>query len=303
MAVETFRLSLGPLLFNWPVDTFRDFYFRIADEADIDIVYLGEVVCAKRRPFHLVHYEEIIHRLRSAGKQVILSGLQLVMDGKDMASVEETLTLAEEYLIEANDMSTISLLKDRPHALGPSINIYNPETLAHFEHGGATRTSLNAELPKSTLAALATAAKGDLEVQVFGRAPLAISARCFHARANHLTKSGCRYVCENDPDGLTLDTLDGQAFLAINGLQTLSYKYISLLDELPVLMQMGIRDFRLSPHTGNMAQVANIFRARAAEWISGEKACALLDELLPDVQFSNGFFHGQPGHTQRGAVD
>lgn len=303
MAVETFKLSLGPLLFNWPADTFRDFYFRIADEADIDIVYLGEVVCTKRRPFHLVHYEDVLDRLKAAGKQVILSGLQLVMDGKDMASVEETQGLADDFLIEANDMSAVSMLKGRPHALGPSINVYNPETLTYFEREGATRISLNAELPKTTLAALATAASCDLEVQVFGRAPLAISARCFHARAHGLSKNGCQYVCDNDPDGLTLDTLDGQAFLAVNGLQTLSHKYISLLDELPALMQMGIRDFRLSPHTGDMVRVANIFRARAAEWISAEKARIFLDELLPEAQFSNGFFHSLPGHTRHHTVE
>jgi len=303
MAVETFKLSLGPLLFNWPADTFRDFYFRIADEADIDIVYLGEVVCTKRRPFHLVHYEDVLDRLKAAGKQVILSGLQLVMDGKDMASVEETQGLADDFLIEANDMSAVSMLRGRPHALGPSINVYNPETLAYFEREGATRISLNAELPKTTLAALATAASCDLEVQVFGRAPLAISARCFHARAHGLSKNGCQYVCDNDPDGLTLDTLDGQAFLAVNGLQTLSHKYISLLDELPALMQMGIRDFRLSPHTGDMVRVANIFRARAAEWISAEKARIFLDELLPEAQFSNGFFHSLPGHTRHHTVE
>lgn len=303
MAVEKFRLSLGPLLFNWPPDMFRDFYFRIADEADIDTVYLGEVVCAKRRPFHLEHYEEIIARLASAGKQIILSGLQLVMDSKDMASVEDTLALADNYLVEANDMSAVSLLKGRPHALGPSINIYNPGTLAFFERDGATRVSLNAELPRATLAILAASANCELEVQVFGRAPLAISARCFHARAHGLSKNGCQYVCDNDPDGLTLDTLDGQAFLAINGLQTLSHKYISLLDELPDLMQMGISNFRLSPHTGDMVRVTNIFRARAEEWVSAEKAGILLEELLPGTQFSNGFFHDLPGHSQRGTAE
>lgn len=38
-------LTLGPVLFNWAPDNWRDFYFRIADEAPIDAVYVGEVVC------------------------------------------------------------------------------------------------------------------------------------------------------------------------------------------------------------------------------------------------------------------
>ena len=44
-------LTLGPILFNWKPERRRDFYFRIADEAPIDCVYLGEVVCSKREPF------------------------------------------------------------------------------------------------------------------------------------------------------------------------------------------------------------------------------------------------------------
>ena len=40
-------LTLGTLLHNWPADRRRDFYFRIADEAPVDTVCLGEVVCAK----------------------------------------------------------------------------------------------------------------------------------------------------------------------------------------------------------------------------------------------------------------
>ena len=39
------KLTLGPNLFNWQPDVWRDFYFRIADEASVDTVAVGEVVC------------------------------------------------------------------------------------------------------------------------------------------------------------------------------------------------------------------------------------------------------------------
>ncbi|MEK7797066.1 MAG: hypothetical protein AAB315_06400 [Pseudomonadota bacterium] len=42
------RLSLGPILYFWDRDAVFDFYARVAD-SPVDIVYLGEVVCAKRR--------------------------------------------------------------------------------------------------------------------------------------------------------------------------------------------------------------------------------------------------------------
>ena len=48
MTMNTAQLTLGPVLFNWPVATWRDFYLEIADEAPVTTVFLGEVVCSKR---------------------------------------------------------------------------------------------------------------------------------------------------------------------------------------------------------------------------------------------------------------
>ena len=39
-------LTLGPVLFNWSAERKRDFYFRMADDAPVDVVYVGEVVCS-----------------------------------------------------------------------------------------------------------------------------------------------------------------------------------------------------------------------------------------------------------------
>ncbi|MCP3056298.1 U32 family peptidase, partial [Aurantimonas sp. LRZ36] len=36
------RLTLGPVLYNWPADEWSDFYARIADEAPVDRVVVGE---------------------------------------------------------------------------------------------------------------------------------------------------------------------------------------------------------------------------------------------------------------------
>lgn len=288
-------LSLGPQLFNWSADKMRDFYYRIADEADVNIVYFGEVVCAKRRPFHLPLYGDIIDRLERGGKQVILSSLQLVMDGKDKAALEDIVAFQESHMVEANDLSACAALAGVPHALGPSINVYNEATLQYFEKEGAVRVSLNAELPKASLKALSSVAKAMLEVQVFGRVPLAISARCFHARHHGLAKSGCQYVCDKDADGLAVETLDDQPFLAINGLQTLSHAYLCLTNEMEVLQQMGIKNFRLTPHDTDMVKVAALFRESAAGKIDGMTATQELKQLLPGAPLSNGFFHGEAG--------
>ena len=48
MSGAPIEIALGPLLFNWSADRIADFYAAIADESEIDRVYLGEVVCGKR---------------------------------------------------------------------------------------------------------------------------------------------------------------------------------------------------------------------------------------------------------------
>ena len=58
------ELTLGPVLFNWQPERWRDFYFRIADEAPVTIVYLGEVVCFKRAPLFDDYFEAVAERLR-----------------------------------------------------------------------------------------------------------------------------------------------------------------------------------------------------------------------------------------------
>ena len=79
------RLVLGPMLFNRPPATLHDLYARIADETDIDVVHLGEVVCAKRMPFIDPHLPAIVDRLRRAGKQVVISTLALVQGARETA--------------------------------------------------------------------------------------------------------------------------------------------------------------------------------------------------------------------------
>ena len=42
------RLSIGPILYHWSREAVFSFYDSIA-QAPVDIVYLGETVCSKRR--------------------------------------------------------------------------------------------------------------------------------------------------------------------------------------------------------------------------------------------------------------
>ena len=145
------------------------------------------------------------------------------------------------------------------------------------------------------LCAAARAENVTIEVQVFGRQSLALSARCYHARAHGRTKDTCLFVCENDPDGLVLSTLEQKPFLVANGVQTLSFEYLNLAQEIPALKAAGVSRYRLSPHSCDMVQVATIFRGLLDGVLPPEEALASLQEMPLDAPFSNGVHHGRPG--------
>ncbi|MDO8608659.1 MAG: U32 family peptidase [Phaeospirillum sp.] len=289
------KLSLGPVLFNWKPETLRDFYFRMADEADLDTVHVGEVVCSKRTPFLEPFIPEIIERLTAAGKDVVLSSLALIMTDRELNAARE-LAGAADILVEANDISVAALMAGRPFVAGPLLNIYNEGTLATLEAMGAMRVCLPAELSADAIASLTAAAKVEIEVQAFGRLPLAISARCYAARARNLTKDGCQYVCADDPDGMAVETLDEVPFLAVNGTQTMSYHHMDLLGDVTNLAARGVGRFRLWPQTFDMAGVARLFRAVLDRKMAAPEAEAALARLCPGAEFANGYIHGRPGH-------
>lgn len=292
------ELTLGPVLFNWAPEVWRDFYFRIADEAPVDTVVVGEVVCSKRAPFFAEHSPAVVERLLAAGKRVVLASPILVTLERERDAVRQLVDTAGDFLIEANDMGCLALLAGRPHWVGPFVNVYNEATLAWAARRGAQSVSLPGELTGAAIAALGKAAAPlgvDLEVQVFGRLPLAISVRCYHARAHGLHKDNCRFVCAEDADGLEVTTLDGEDFLAVNGTQTLSHTHVGLTAEIPELRAAGIRRLRLSPHTCDMVAVARLFRELADGALGAVEAGARLGILAGAARLSNGFYHDREG--------
>ena len=154
-------------------------------------------------------------------------------------------------------------------------------------------------------AAIATLARhnsaGETEVFAFGRQPLAIAQRCYHARAHDLHKDDCRFVCGEDADGLPATQLDGAPLLAVNGTQTLSHGYVVLLDALADLAAAGVSHFRLSPHAIDMVAVATIYRAVLDGASAPEEGLARLREITGSIAFINGYLNGLAGMKWRPA--
>ncbi|WP_120498597.1 U32 family peptidase [Kiloniella sp. EL199] len=290
------KLTLGPVLYNWPAEQRRDFYFQIADEAPVDVVYIGEVTCSKRAPFFTPFIPEICDRLEKAGKEVVISSLSLVMSKRERKEQHE-LVQDNPWILEANDLSAIELLKERAHIVGPFVNVYNEDTLDYFYRNGAQRVVLPCELSGKAIERLLASNKNrEIEIQAFGRVPLALSARCYHARSHGLSKDGCLYVCEQDPDGMNVETLDGEAFLTVNGTQTMSYTVNNLLAEIVDLNRLGVTHFRLWPQQVDMVRVIETYRAELDGTITHKEGQETLSDLIDFAPFANGFYHGVEGN-------
>jgi len=294
------RLTLGPVAYHWSPERRRDFYARIADEAPVDEVYLGEVICSKRAPFQEADLPAIIERLEGAGKTVILSSLAEVMLRRERKA---TLDLAEmdHPEIEINNAAGLFARGKRAHRIGPFMNAYNEATIAWLAGQGATHVCLPPELPGPAIATAAQAARDlglGVEVQVFGRASLAVSARCYHARSHGRTKDNCQFVCEEDPDGMPLRTRDDAPILRVNGIQTQSEGYVMLLPEMARLAADGVSHLRLMPQAVDMVAVAGLYRAVLEGSLTAAEAEARLATLCAGTPFSNGFYHHEAGYRR-----
>ncbi|MDE3027127.1 MAG: U32 family peptidase [Paracoccaceae bacterium] len=294
------ELTLGPIAYHWSAERKRDFYTRIADAGPLGTVYLGEVICSKRAPFFEREMPETIALLESAGKTVVLSSLAEVVLRRER---DATTGLAEmqDREIEINNASGLLARAGWPHRIGPFLNAYNEATIEWLAEQGATHVCLPTEMPSDAIAVATRTARGlglGVEVQVFGRAPLAVSARCYHARAHGRTKDNCQFVCEQDPDGMPLATRENQPILRVNGIQTQSESYVELLDELPALQDMGVTHARLMPQDTDMRDVIDIFSACISGEIPANEARRKLSEVCRGTGFSNGFFHGTAGYRR-----
>lgn len=289
------KLSLGPIPYFWPRERVFDFYARVA-AAPVDIVYLGETVCSKRRALRLPDWLDIAARLTAAGKEAVLSTLTLI-EAESEVSYMRTIIENGRYPVEANDMAAINMLADiAPFVIGPHINAYNTRALDLMARLGARRWVMPLELDRETLAALQSSRPAGLETEifVFGRLPLSFSARCFTARAHNLPKDDCGFRCADYPEGMPLQTREGQSFLNLNGIQVQSGETYNLINEIGEMQVFGVDVLRLAPQPQGMFEIIDAFH-RVVDGHLEPSAAA--DVLAPyqTAGFCDGYWHGVPG--------
>lgn len=298
MNLRPLKIALGPLLYYWRRDAVLSFYDAIA-ATPVDVVYLGETVCSRRRELRLADWLEVAARLRDAGKEVVLSTQVLLESGSDVAAMHK-IACNGDFLVEANDMGAVHSLAGKvPFVAGPHLNLYNLASLQWMATLGASRWVMPLEMKRDDLAQIQQGRPGGLQTEVFayGRMPLAYSARCFTARHRNLPKDDCRFSCLDHPDGLMLKTRENEKFLVLNGTQTQSARVHNLVDALDDMRALGVEVIRLSPQAQHMTDVIAVFDAARNRVLAPQEALARLQPLMPD-QGCNGYWHGRPGLEQ-----
>lgn len=289
------KLSLGPLLYYWSREDVFKFYESIADTA-VDIVYLGETVCSKRRLLRPDAWLQIAGMLKEAGKEVVLSTLTLLEANSELSALRRICD-NDQYMVEANDMSAVQLMSGkRSFVTGPAVNIYNSRTLEVLARAGMKRWTLQVELSRETLCSLHQNRPLGVETElfVFGRLPLAYSARCFTARAHNLPKDDCQFRCLDNSDGLMLRTREDESFLVLNGIQTQSAKTQNLIKEINDFIELEIDVLRISPQSKNTEQIIDIFDRCLRGKSNSDEAEKLLQPYIMSGE-CDGYWHGEAG--------
>jgi O2-independent ubiquinone biosynthesis protein UbiV len=289
------KLALGPIPYYWPRTAVMEFYAQIA-VAPVDIAYLGEVVCSRRHELEFQDWLEIAELLSAHGKEAVLS-TQVLTEGEGDLKLVRRIASNGRFRIEANDMGAVRLLAGSSGwVAGPHLNLYNPQSLALIAGLGATRWVAPVEVTRVIAEGMLAALPTRMQAELFahGRLPLAFSARCFTARHYNLQKESCAYRCLEHPDGMALDTRDGEAFLALNGVQTQSARVYSLIDETQALRQAGVAILRVSPQWRGTIEVLNAFRGVLDGAEDAGKALGRLAASAPG-DWCDGFWHGRPG--------
>lgn len=289
-------LTIGPIAFFWTAEQVRDFYRAVAATPARRVV-IGEWVCSKRLPFWQQEIPGAVETLLAAGKEVALSTLALITLKRERRLTEEL--FATGVPVEIADLGALKHLPEgAPFQVGPTVNVYNEGTLEWLARKGATRICLPPELPLASVAVLARAGREAgvaIEVWGHGRAPLAISGRCYHARLHDRAKDSCLFVCGDDPDGREVQTLDGDSFLTVNGVQTMGHAHTTVAGQVAELAEAGVGALRLSPQIAGFAEVVTLYQRLTDGAADGAETLAGLRDRMPGAQFADGFLAGAPG--------
>jgi collagenase-like PrtC family protease len=298
MSAAKVRISLGPLAFPWARDRVLAFYEQAA-AWPVDIVCLGESVCAKRSRLAAREWLDIAKRLESAGREAVFSSPPALETPGEL-HLAQSLADGGRYAVEVNDVGLLARLRGRaPIVAGPHLHVFNAATLRTLIRWGACRWVAPYEIDAPTLKELAAGLPSCLETEAFvlGTVPLAYSAGCFAAARRGLGRKDCGYACGDAPEGEAVKSLEGEALFVQDGKQTLSGRPAGLLAELPAVIAAGASVVRVQPLARGTGEVLRAVRDALDGRLTGAAALEATEAIL-GCRTANGFWHGGAGMEQ-----
>ena len=296
------EIALGPVLFGWPRERLIDFYKEVAEMDSVKRVYIGEVVCARRRGLTIDDMVSIGEGLNAKGKEVVFSTLAVVSNEAELDTIR---AIGEtSFPIEANDVSVFNMVDPRERELyaGPHIKTYNGSAVEFLKGLGVRGVTFPVELSGEAVGEN-IAVCNDVEVELFahGQVPLAFSWRCYTSRAEGIgNKEECVHGCEEG--GIEITTLDGNhPVFTINGTSVLSAETHTLAGVVEELSNMGVKRLRVSPEAENTGRIVDIFKARIDGQASAKEAMEELG-VLSKGKLVDGWYHGKAGRAGKDAL-
>ena len=291
------EITLAPIPFYWTRESVFQFYEN-ATLWPVDRIVLGENVCSKRRELSTNDWLSLAKTLTSKGKQVSISTLALLEAESELKTLTKICSQTE-INVEANDLAAVELLYKykQTFSAGPYLNIYSPNTLKLLMKDGLQRWTLPVELGRDHLSTMTASISTEAmpiktEVMAYGYLPLALSARCFTARAIDRPKDQCEKICIEYSSGIPVDSQEQQRLFVINGIQTLSGEILDLRRELSDMQQRGVDSIRISPTQHDMRPIIQSYKDTLND-------SSISETPASTAAYCNGYWFHESGFIQQ----
>ncbi len=276
-----------------------EFYHDEFPAGGIDTAYIGDVVCHERNILSNDDLQSIVKRLHRQGIKVCYSTLALCTTPVEIDYLKEVYRFFDG--IEINMLGFMNLLKNnrfqdlgKKIVLGPHLNIYNWKSAAFLKKFNPSLMVAPFELTLDSITDIIEKASIPMEITAWGNVSVALSWRCYTARAVGRTREECGKVCFEYPEGMTLKTVENEELFLVDGLQVKSAKTYCLVESLPRLINKGISSFRIYPHREHTTRILDVFRQVLAEELDHRTARTQLAPFAPSG-FCNGWLFQKAG--------
>ncbi len=275
-------ISIGPILYNWSKNKIKNFYKNISKKG-VSKIYFGELTCINKG-FSIDEIMEIGEMVKKEGKEFIISTPPLIKSKEEIEYLKMLLKLP--FPLEMNSFAPLSLSIKSDLIAGVYLSIYNPYSAGYLKSLGFKRIVIPFELSKEDIKFMDGI---DLEIYAYGILPIGISWRCYTLRI--LRSNRCFRQCLNYPDGIPVNSIDGNSIFIINGKVILTNKNLSLLEYINELRDTGISTIRISPQMDRNEELVDVFIEVVSGKMKIDRALDILNDIK-DRELFNGWYLG-----------